>query len=145
MNQPGQTADTMPGDEPAGRARTIVVGYDGSAAASDAVHWALREARPGDAVVVAAIGDGRHRVGHLAAGSAPARSLLEALWLNAPDVLDTEPELVVVDGEPARALCDLADDRGADLVVVGRHRGGMHVDHTAQILRHSARPVVVIP
>jgi nucleotide-binding universal stress UspA family protein len=51
---------------------------------------------------------------------------------------------------PARALRQLAEREGADLVVVGsRHRAALQrlvdVDHSMQVLHDSPRPVVVVP
>jgi len=125
--------------------RTLVVGYDGSPAGRDAVHWALRDAGGRDTVIVAAVGAGRALLGGPTAATKEARARLESLWMTDSDLVDCEPELVALTGEPARSLADLADARGADLLVVGHHRGGAHPDVTSRLLHISGRPVVVVP
>jgi nucleotide-binding universal stress UspA family protein len=93
----------------------------------------------------AAVGGGHGLLGGARPGTADARARLEALWMTEDDIVDREAELVVLRGEPARSLADLADNRHADLVVIGAHRGGVHPDVCERLLRISARPVVVVP
>ncbi len=63
---------------------------------------------------------------------------------------DVEVELAVVeDHAPARAICDYADEHGADLIVVGSHgRGGMErwlIGSVAErVVRHAQANVYVV-
>ncbi len=63
--------------------------------------------------------------------------------------LDTTVEKVAVEGEPGRALCDLAAERGATVIVAGtRGRGGLKRAVLGSVSDHLVRnapcPVLVV-
>jgi nucleotide-binding universal stress UspA family protein len=137
-------------------AQRIVVGVDGSDASVEALRWALEQAAPTGAVVVAI-----HAWHDVYGAAAPfAVAVNPQLYVDAAAaVLDRaieqatggRAELVearVVHDGPAAAILDAARD--ADLVVVGsRGRGGfaglLLGSVSQQVVHHAACPVVVIP
>lgn len=107
---------------------TIAVGTDGSATASKAVEVAAEMARRFDAelVLLSAFKDGR--------GAAPSGDDVELQWISNNDarvrelLSRTEQDLrargiecrtMVDEGDPADVLIRLAEDCGADLLVIG--------------------------
>jgi nucleotide-binding universal stress UspA family protein len=141
------------------RPRTIVVGYDGSAAA----HQAIAEA----ASLLAGRRGARLLVVHGRAHTAPAatsrwrelldaedeakgQAILDAILLEGHDELaDLDWEARLEPGSPAEAMISVAHDAGADLIVVGSHGyGPVHallgsVSH--ELLRTADVPVLVVP
>ena len=135
----------------------IIVGIDGSMAATNALAWAVREATHRDArvraiaafdyLVVDVLGANVQL--HPFAGD-PARAFehvtaaVDAVRARCGDVV-VEPE--AIEGDPGRVLCEAA--RGADLLVVGRHgmRSGPHrIGSVASyVTHHSPCPVAVVP
>src|SRR5919199_3222658 len=114
--------------------RTIVVGTDGSALATPTVARAAWLAahedadlvivcaysalsRRQDARNVATVG-GDSRIGQVL-GRAAANDALSSAISIARENGATLSASLLVDGEPAQALLDIADERDADLVVVG--------------------------
>jgi nucleotide-binding universal stress UspA family protein len=132
----------------------IVVGYDGSDCAKEAVHTALDLARAYGEKVTIAFGYELSPVGgelhdyHLALKDLANQRLAEATSLASQDGVDVEG--VVVEREPAHGLVELAQLRDARLIVVGT-RGesaivGALIGSTSHKLLHlSDRPVVVVP
>ena len=81
---------------------------------------------------------------HRDAAEQALRQTVTALGLDGVDGV----EVLVVEGDPGRALCDLATERGATVIVAGtRGRGGLKravlgsvSDH---LVRHAPCPVLV--
>lgn len=136
--------------------RTVVVGYDGSHAARDAVGHAAELAGPGRVVVVHA----RDRA--LPHPTARWRELLdEGAEGQADDILaelvpeeHRDPagcayELRVESAHPAEAILRVADEVDADAIVVGSHgygRVSSLLGSVSQAVLHgSKRPVTIIP
>jgi nucleotide-binding universal stress UspA family protein len=108
----------------------VLAGDDGSNSAAGAVEWARRfaEARDGQLVVVRVAGAGQ---------DAPSGELADGATL-------------VRDSHPASGIMIAADERDADLLVLGRRgRGGfpsLPIGTTAHhVAAASGRPVVVVP
>jgi nucleotide-binding universal stress UspA family protein len=116
---------------------TILVGTDGSELATPTVARAAWLAAHDDAdlVIVCAYSEltrrqearnvatigGDTRIGTVL-GRAAADEAMAAAQVTARDRGATVAAALLVDGEPAEALLDLAADRGADLIVIGaRH------------------------
>lgn len=128
----------------------VLVGYDGSLEAWCALRHALTHLPPETPiVVVSALGRERAMPLPRLEGMDEVRARLEALYLEDTDAVDAELELVVEDGAPGPALVRLAEERGAQLVVVGHHRRGrlgiLHASVAGHLLEHSPVPVLVVP
>ena len=133
---------------------TLVLGYDGSDCAKAALATAVESAKAfGDRIVVA-FGAGGYPIGedsdHLKLvqkmGADWADEALAAIRAAGVDDVET----AVVDARPAEALLQVADERGARMIVVGTH--GEHpltgavlgpVPH--KLLHLSRVPVLVVP
>lgn len=142
---------------PQTRSPRLVVGYDGSAAARQAVAVAARRAGPGGAVwVVHAYQQPPHRydvtdakrwdAGHRERGQA----LLRAVALSGDaELRNTTYETELIHGRPAAALVAAARAHDADEIVVGSRRLGrvraMLGSVSCELLAIADRPVVVIP
>jgi nucleotide-binding universal stress UspA family protein len=143
------TAATHPTPDPTAppTAHTIVVGYDGSAAATAAVRWAAEHlAGPHGRLVV--VHGRRPGTPPVAASriAARARAGLESLWMNDTVLAGVEIELRHADEPPARALSRIAADEEAEWIVVGRHAGPALSSHTVgELLRCTDLPVTVAP
>lgn len=114
--------------------RTIVVGTDGSSLAEPTVGRAAWLARHDDAdlVIVCAYAQmsrraeaknvatlgGDTRIGQVLGRDAASAALAEAMQLARTEGATVSAALLV-DGEPAKALVATADERGADLIVLG--------------------------
>ncbi len=129
--------------------RRVVVGVDGSSAATAALRWAAGEAVATGAqlVVVHAVG----LLEHAGLATAPAqearedvvRRVVEEAGLDA-----TRLDWRVVDGEPCAAL--LRQAGGADLVVVGTRGAGAHSgtllgSTSLALAEHAVVPLVIVP
>ena len=135
----------------------IVVGYDGSEAAREAVAYAARRAgREGKVYVVHCFGPPPDWLGapnyqrmmddHRGRGKA----ILDALVLEGGDALvDVDYELELLGGHPAEAIVRVAETRDADEIVIGSRGFGRlraalgSVSH--EVLHLADRPVVVVP
>lgn len=132
----------------AGELADIVVGLDGSAAASAALRWAAAHAGP-EATVHAV------RVLEPEAGRLPDRADSEAelrRWIAdaMPGPTDLRVVAVVAEGDVSDALVRIADDVGADAIAVGHHAQPHHgpqlVGHvTARLLHEADRAVAIVP
>jgi nucleotide-binding universal stress UspA family protein len=120
-------------------AAVLVVGYDGSDTAAEAVRWAAGQPRA--RLIVLDVAGGASDV-----WEADARARLEALWMTEDLLVDAEVDLQVAHGDVARALCEAARDADAAAIVVGRHRSGLlAADTVRRVIAPADRPVVVIP
>ncbi|MGO9903867.1 MAG: universal stress protein [Solirubrobacteraceae bacterium] len=132
----------------------IVVGYDGSDCAKEAVRVAVEVGKAyGEKVIIAfayelsPVGGELHDY-HLALKELATKRLAEATVLAATDGVEVEP--VIVEEAPAHALVDLAAQRDARLIVVGTRgespfRGALIGSTPHKLLHISARPVLVVP
>jgi nucleotide-binding universal stress UspA family protein len=132
----------------------IVVGYDGSAGAEDALAWAAREARSRGLVltVCLALSSAYPDVPRTAEGDREwRRAAEEALAAGVHQARTLMPDggvwSILVNGPPAAALCEQSAD--ADMVVVGsRGRGGMAGlpigSVTLKVAAEGRGPVVVV-
>ena len=141
------------------RPRTIVVGYDGSACAREALAEAaalVGTRRGGKIYAVHArehappVTTSRWRELLEADHDAKGRSILDAILLEGNDELaDLDWEARLADGSPPDAILAVAHEVGADMVVVGSHGYGPvsallgSVSHA--LLRAADLPVLVIP
>lgn len=113
---------------------TIVVGYDGSSESRDALALAALLVEPLGRVYPACVGAGGH-VPAADPGALPAGVQLESRAITA--------------GSAARGLHTLAEEIGADLIVLGSTRRGtlgrVLLGTTAETLLHSAPCAVAVP
>ena len=140
--------------------RTIIVGVDGSEPSHRAVEWTSRYAAATGARVVAV-----HAI------PIPVYPPLTGLYLPSPNLTEEQQarahdacleyckpladagvdhELVIAEGHAVAALKDAAEERDAELLVVGRRgRGGfveLLLGSTSHDLAvHLGRPLVIIP
>jgi nucleotide-binding universal stress UspA family protein len=138
-------------------AAVFVVGYDGSEAATAAlIHAAHRCGDTGRVVVACAHQLAPRDLSEAAQRAlteqhvADARSVLDALALDAPGELEEVTwSAEAIGGDPATALCRLAEREEAAEIIVGTHGRGRvsallgSVAH--DLLRRSDRPVTAIP
>lgn len=142
--------------------KKIVVGVNGSAASNAALEWAVREAVPRDAEVVAvhvikpagALGSGagvtdvRLREFDYLGDEVRARvkrELFEPLTTS-----EVKHRILIVEGHPATGILHVADEEDAGLIVVGN---GLHstmedlfLGSVAHELTHKAtRPLAIVP
>ncbi len=142
-------------------ARKIVVGVNGSAASDAALDWAIGEAAPTGAEIIAVhvlkpvgahdattVRDVRLRELHYLGDD--MRSHVENELFRPLARTDIKHRIVVVEGHPAAAILHVADTEDADLIVVGN---GLHstmedlfLGSVAHELSHKARrPFALIP
>jgi nucleotide-binding universal stress UspA family protein len=138
------------------RIARIVVGLDGSKNAHHALEWAILLASSFDAEVVAV-----HAVGLLAHGAdgsmvpshshiGEIREAFESQWCAGLDSAGLKSRKVCREGPPAQVLLDVAEQAGADLLVVGsRGIGGVANlllgSTSLQLVEHARHPVLVVP
>jgi nucleotide-binding universal stress UspA family protein len=129
--------------------KRVLVAYDGSAAARRALDHAGELARPGDRVTVVNVMP-EPGVGARLGPPAEERNRQSLLLGEARRLLAVrgiEADLAAPVGDPAAEIVAAADELGADLIVVGRHRSRSHhllgsvSDH---IVRAANRDVLVI-
>lgn len=135
--------------------RCVVVGYDGTAASTAALRWALEHADPGCAVVAVAVAGteppplpGGARVARIGTRVTHDAGTLWAGWDYDVEALGDEVELVVEHGLPSEVLLRVARDRGAELLVLGRHEhllGALAPSVLRDVLSGAPVPVVVVP
>jgi nucleotide-binding universal stress UspA family protein len=140
-------------------AERIVLGLDGSRGAQAAAQWCAAHAGRLDAEVVAV-----HAIPPVVVGSLPVpgielsmgatarAALCDALqqWCAPLHDAGVRFDTRIVDGDPAAAITELADEVDAVMVVVGRRgRGGFaelllgSVPH--RLTHHCNHPVLVVP
>jgi len=139
------------------RRKSIVVGYDGTAAARLAVEGAAGELDAGGKlVIVYSAGPAPEVSGAfdlkrvIDRGHKRARAELEALLLEAPaQVVDAEMVLIIDDRSPAKAIIKAAKDHEADLIAIGSR--GLGATRTAlgsvsnEVLHRAEVAVLVFP
>lgn len=132
--------------------RTTVVGVDASPEADDALEWARHVTGDGDRIVVVHAWELPLVTGYdmvVTIDPAEIEELSEQGLRELVDRVDDDRLAPVTrQGHAGRALVTEADERDADLIVVG-HRGkgrmSMMLGSTANyVLHHTERPVVVI-
>jgi nucleotide-binding universal stress UspA family protein len=142
------------------RIQRIVIGLDGSKQSAAALSWAIAMARGMGAEIVAVYVLDNPM--DLSMGMAPVTPLqYDPEWRAAMEVTFEREwcaplaesglayRTVVADGRPASEITRVADEEGADVVVVGRRgRGGVaelllgSVSH--EVAQHCKRPVLLI-
>ncbi len=120
----------------------LVVGLDGSESSASALRWALRYGGSELTVVNA-------RRGHDEDEAEAREWLLAGEWTTAIREGGREADRRVIEGEPASALLDCAEDVRAHAVVVGAHGSGARPGHhlgsvTRHLLHDSEVPLVVV-
>ncbi len=132
----------------------IVLGYDGSAASVAALHEAARYATALGEKVIVTFGYAVYPVG---GETKDQERLLEEMGENATkDAVDylvgagVEHEVLIVHDRPAASLLDVAEQRGAGLIVVGTHGenpmiGAILGSVPLKLLHRSKVPVLVVP
>jgi nucleotide-binding universal stress UspA family protein len=132
----------------------IVVGYDGSDTAKEAVRVAVEVAKAYGEKVIIAYGYELNPVAgelhdyHLALKDTATKRLNEATELAKTD--GVEIEAVIVERSPAHGLVELADERDARVIVVGTRgespiRGALLGSTPHKLLHLADRPVLVVP
>jgi nucleotide-binding universal stress UspA family protein len=133
--------------------RRIVVGYDGSDGARDALALAELLRGAGGAVIVACVHPMArfpHGAEWESAARARAREIADEVVGRLGDSADWREPRAVPGKSPAQGLHDLAEERGADLVVVGSSHNARHGRTRAggvgeRLLNGSPCPVAVAP
>ncbi len=142
----------MENSEAARRPTRILIGFDASSGAEDAVALA-RVLAPESSAVLAYVLPHEDPLAHhyrqLGYDDSPAAEGFFDEAIAALDGLKTEVR-TYVGASPAHVLCDLAEDGDLDLVIVGSpHRGALGralIGSVAEALLHGARvPVVLAP
>ena len=131
----------------------IVVGYDGSECAKEAVRVAIEIGKAYGEKVVIAFGYELNPVaGELHDYHAALKELATKRLTEATALVDDPGDLeaVIVEKQPAHALVELADERDARVIVVGtRGEGPLRVallgSTPHKLLQLSDRPVLVVP
>jgi nucleotide-binding universal stress UspA family protein len=144
-------------DAPETTPRTVVVGYDGSFAARQAVaHGVALAGTDGHVVIVhARAAEPRQMMSRWrelleADHEATGQAILDSILLEGNDELaNADWETRLVAGRPAEAILAVADELDAAAVVVGSHGYGsvsaLVGSVSQELLRVAARPVMVIP
>jgi nucleotide-binding universal stress UspA family protein len=130
----------------------VIVGYDGSECAKEAVRVAVELGQAyGDKVIVAFGYELNPVAGELHDYHAALKELATQRLTEAQELADgADIEAVIVEKEPAAGLVALADERDARVIVVGTRSDGlvkgMLLGSTAHKLLHlSDRPVLIVP
>ena len=127
----------------------IVVGIEGTPAGRAALEWAFREGLARGATV-RVVHAWTHGAGHDIETARASSCMVVAAVAEARRAVGGKPEVVERSRGGAAAKVLLDEAVGADLLVVGRgHRAGMVdvIGHSvsAEVVRHAACPVVVVP
>jgi nucleotide-binding universal stress UspA family protein len=134
----------------------VVVGYDGSDCAKEAVRVAIEVGKAyGERVVIAFAYELNPVAGelhdyHAALKELATQRLTEAVALAGESGPDADIEAVIVEHAPAHGLVELADERDARVIVVGTRgesplRGALLGSTPHKLLQLSDRPVLVVP
>jgi nucleotide-binding universal stress UspA family protein len=135
-------------------AAPIVVGFDGSDCSRAALARALELGKGTGAPVVAAFGYAPSRLGgevsDFAAALREAGEKVLSEATHQAQAAGSEIDVVLVDDRPAEALTGLADERDAQMVVVGTYgmsplKGAILGSTAYRLLGLSERPVLVVP
>jgi nucleotide-binding universal stress UspA family protein len=134
----------------------IVVGVDGSEQSCTALDWAIRMARCAGSEVIAVYATRAHSRRRV--GVAPPaefdtdrvlRAAFEKEWCKRLAAAGIPHRTLVREGQPASVLAGVAEQVGADLIVVGR-RGRVGVAEfvlgsvSHELTQHAARPVLLV-
>lgn len=130
--------------------RTVVVGFDGSAAAVRAAGWAVRRCTSEDRVVIVSVARDGERPDGLHASPAAAhraRQRLDTLMTGLAGREDGPVvDGVIAEGRVADVVLQTADALEADEIVLGAHLGAPFRPNVVDgVLRNAHRPVVVVP
>jgi nucleotide-binding universal stress UspA family protein len=134
----------------------IVVGYDGSDCAKEAVRVAIEVGKAYGETVVIAFGYELNPVAgelhdyHAALKDLATKRLTEAVALAKDAGASVDVEAVIVERAPAHGLVEVADERDARVIVVGTRgesplRGALLGSTPHKLLQLSDRPVLVVP
>jgi nucleotide-binding universal stress UspA family protein len=132
----------------------VIVGYDGSDCAKEAVRVAVEVSKAyGDKLIIAFGYELNQVAGEIqdyakALKELATKRLQEGAALAGSD--GVEVEAVIVERAPAHALADLAAERDARVIVVGTHgesplRGALLGATPHKLLQLADRPVLVVP
>ena len=134
---------------------SVVVGYDGSPPSVHAAAWAAGLARRERGVLLVVYVEVLSSpaywtpMGSAAATEAGAEFLRDLANEATPLLAERGVawDLLQGQGEPARVLEAIAEERRADCIVVGRsrRRGGLLGSVPKSLLTHATRPIVVVP
>lgn len=133
-------------------ARTYVVGVDASDDADHALRWARNSAGPTDTIVAVHAWDLPTMVGLDEYAALPAAELGDVAAQGIAELVERQGDERLVgvarQGRAGRAIVEEADERNADVVVVGHQgsgRASLVLGSTANhVVHHSDRPVVVV-
>lgn len=133
----------------------VVLGYDGSPPSTHAAAWAAGLARRENGLLLAVFVEQLSSPAYWTAlsGAAAGEASLDyvrELRDEAGPLLDERGvrwEMMYGQGDPAKVLESIAEERRADCIVVGRsrHRGGLLGTVPKSLLSHASRPVVIVP
>ena len=133
----------------------VLVGVDGSANSRAAVQWAagLASDLGSEVIAVHALGlldriDDRGQVA-TQPNRDRIREVFESSWCEPLDRAGVRCRRLTRDGHPVDVLLAVADEEGADLLVVGSRGLGDHHElllgsTSTQVAQHSSRPVVIV-
>jgi nucleotide-binding universal stress UspA family protein len=136
-------------------AGTVIVGYDGTPPATHAAAWAAGLARREQAKLVLVYVEALSSPAYWSAvGVAAAADAANEVAIELRDEIAARLEGTGIDwemlhgkGDPAGVLEEIAGERRADCIVIGRarHRGGLLGSVPKALVTKSERPVVVVP
>ncbi len=132
--------------------RTLVVGVDASDESDRALQWARNAAGPNDRIVAVHAWDMSTAVGLDDYAMVPFDQVGELAEKGVGELIERQSdhriEGVARQGHPGRALVDEANERDADIVVVGHSgsgRASVVLGSTGHhVIHHTERPVVVV-
>jgi nucleotide-binding universal stress UspA family protein len=132
----------------------VIVGYDGSIPAKEAVRAAIDVGKAyGDKVIVACAYDVNPLGGEVKDYAAALKELANKRLREATELAGAEGaevEAVMIERAPAEGLVELATERDARVIVIGtrgegRIRGALLGSTAHKLLHMSHHPVLVIP
>lgn len=132
----------------------IIVGYDGSDCAREALRVGLEVGRAyGEPVIIAFGYEVNRMAGEVKDYADSLRELAQkqlSHGIHQAQAAGVEVEAVIVEDSPAKALVDLATERDARVIVVGTRgespfRGALIGSTPHKLVNLSDRPVLVVP